>query len=442
MMRNAMVLSMLGVVALAGCAEREPILTGERLNVRDVLETRADPQSDFPEEGRRAIALGAARSNADWPQSGVSPFARTGHAALSASPQPFWAVPVGQGDGRRKRLNADPVVAGGRVFTIDSEHKVQATSTGGAVLWTYDLTPLRDDNVQAQGGGLAAGEGRLYVASGFGTLTALDPASGQEIWTQKLGNTATGAPSVRDGLVYLVSGDSTGWAVEADTGRVRWQVEMTADVNNVAGAPAPAIGDKFVIFAFGSGTVQAVFRQGGLRLWNVDILGRRAGVTVAGVDDVTGDPLIDGTRVFAANHSGRIVALDINNGERLWTTRQGALGPAWPAGDSVFFVSDRNQLIRLDAATGAQIWSTDLPGYEPRRNPNRRRDRSAANHGPILAGGRLWVASTDGGLRAFAPETGALLAEIAVPGGATTRPVVAGGVLYVVSGKGVLHAFR
>jgi hypothetical protein len=37
---------------------------------------------------------------------------------------------------------------------------------------------------------------------------------------------------------------------------------------------------------------------------------------------------------------------------------------------------------------------------------------------------------------------GALVQEIAIPGGATTRPVVANGTLYVVSRKGVLHAYR
>tara|TARA_R100000750_G_scaffold27998_1_gene17835 strand:- start:799 stop:1152 length:354 start_codon:yes stop_codon:yes gene_type:complete len=74
----------------------------------------------------------------------------------------------------------------------------------------------------------------------------------------------------------------------------------------------------------------------------------------------------------------------------------------WPAGDSVFFVTDLNELVRLDSDTGQEIWKRDLPGYEPKRNPNRRRDGSFANHGPVLAGGRLIVASTDG---KFVPST-------------------------------------
>lgn len=439
---KAVLLGLAGAVALAGCDEREVILTGERMNVRDVLQTRADLSASETENTSRAVALAGQSANADWPQSGVSPFARVSHAAYSGGFAPTWSVAIGAGDGKRNRLNVDPIVASGRVYTVSADHIVQATSASGEVLWTYDLTPPRDAAKQGQGGGLAYDDGRLFVASGFGTVTALDPSNGAELWSQRLGATATGKPSARGGVVYVVGGDQTGWALEADSGRIRWQVEGVADVNNVAGGPAPAISDKYVVFSFGTATMQSVFRQGGLQLWNADILGRRNGVAVAGVDDLTGDPMIAGDTIYAGNHSGRFVAFSLADGERLWTARQGALGPAWPAGDSVFFVSDRNQLIRLDAATGEQIWAVDLPGYEPKRKPNRRRDASFANHGPILAGGRLIVASSDGMLRAFSPEDGALVSSVEIPGGATTRPVVAGGTLYVVSRKGVLHAFR
>jgi outer membrane protein assembly factor BamB len=74
-------------------------------------------------------------------------------------------------------------------------------------------------------------------------------------------------------------------------------------------------------------------------------------------------------------------------------------------------------------------------------NP-KRRSEIVAHHGPVLAGGRLHVASNDGFLRSYDPRSGALLSSVEIPGGATSDPVVAGGVLYVVSTKGQLHAFR
>lgn len=433
---------LIGLTVLGACSESEVILPGERFGTREVLQDAALAEPPEPANRAAAAALPGITRNADWAQSPVSPFARTAHPALAQSLRLVMQVGLGEGDTRRKRLNVDPVVAGGRIFTMDSEHKLSAFDRSGNLLWERSMVPGRDAATQAQGGGLAVADGRLYVASGFGRLTALDPATGGEIWAQRLGGTATGAPTAFGDLVYVTSGDSRAWAVEAETGRVRWQSEGVEDINNVAGAAPPALDDKFAIFAFGSGGIQAAFRQGGLRIWSADVAGGRNGVAVATIDDITGYPVIDGDTVYVGNHSGRVVALGLHSGERLWTARTGALGPVWPAGNSVYFVSDRNELVRLDAGTGEKVWKIDLPGYEPVRRPQRRRDTAYVHYGPVLAGGRLVVASSDGLLRSFNPENGALISSVEIPGGATTRPVIADGTLYVVNKSGQLLGYR
>ena len=433
------------VLVLAGCEQRETVLPGERLGVREVLQTRGTTRDIALIGANNAsvpLDMPEAQANADWTQSPVSPFARVTNLGFATGLEPYWSADIGAGDTRRARILADPVADSGRIYTIDSSSRVQATSAGGAALWSASLVPLRESAGDAQGGGLALGDGRLYATSGYGTLTAFDVETGDELWMQRLGSAATGAPSYRDGLVYVTSGDDTGWAIEAEFGRVRWQADGTSDVENVAGAPAPAIGEDLVLFSYGSGAVSAAFRQGGLRRWNADVSGRRTGVALANVDDLTGDPVIAGEAVYAGNHAGRFVALDLASGSRLWTSQMGALGPAWPVGDSLFLVSDRNTLVRLDAGTGDMIWEVELPGWQDRRNPSKGRDAAYANHGPILAGGRLIVASSDGRVRAFNPEDGALLEEAEIPGGATARPIVVNETLYVVSSRGVLHAYR
>ncbi len=442
MQAKFLVAGVLATSMLAACTEREIILPGERLGVREILQEPQGGGADALANVTVSANVPAAVNNPAWAQSHVSPSARTTNATLSANLSPLWSTSIGQGDKRRARIITDPVVADGRIFTIDSAGRVSATSTGGEALWSYSLVPLRDDSGQALAGGLAHDNGRLYVTSGFGTLSAVDAASGQEIWTQKLQATATGAPTVYGGLVYVVAGDSTAWAIEADDGRVRWQSDGLGDIGNVAGAAPPAVNDTHVVFSFGSGAVQGAFRQGGLRLWSADIVGARKGFAIALVDDITGYPVIDGNTVYAGNHSGRVVALNVNSGERLWTAQHGAMDPVWPAGNSVYFVSDLNELIRLDATDGTEIWSVDLPGYEPVRRPQRRRDSAFTNQGPIMAGGRLIVASSDGLIRSFDPTSGDLIGQTEIRGGATTRPVVANGTLYVVSTNGVLHAYR
>lgn len=427
-------------VVLAACGQDDQILPGKRESIRSVLEGDTAAEQATPGNESRPIRLPAVETNANWPQAPGSPSSRTDHPALSTQLTRVWSSDIGAGDGRRQRITAAPVVAGGLIYTLDSETLVTATATNGQTVWEQDLRPPSDPGGQATGGGLAYDDGRLYVSVGYGNLVALDATTGAEVWQQRLDGTASGTPTVFDGLVYLTAGDDRGWAISAEDGRIAWQLTASPDVTNVLGAPAPAIGNGLAVFAFGSGEVQAVFRQGGLRRWDASVRGERLGAALGNVGDVTAEPVIDGNRVYVGNQSGRIVALNLESGARLWTANEGAEGNIVPAGDSIFVVSELNELLRLDASDGSRIWGVNLPRFVTDR-PNRRAE-VVVHHGPILAGGRLHVASNDGLLRSFDPESGALLSSVEIPGGATSDPVVAGGVLYVVSTNGDLHAFR
>ncbi len=430
----------LAAVLLSACGEDDVILPGKRENIRSVLqETEAEPQA-LVENQTRAISLPAAEANSAWPQSYGTPAFRTANAALGTSLTQIWSANIGEGDGRKQRITAAPVVAQGLVYTLDAEAKVTATSTGGAQVWQVDLRPERDGSGQATGGGLAYDGGKLYVSLGYGVLVALNAQTGGEVWRQQLGGTASGSPTVFDGLVYLTAGDDKGWAVSAEDGRIRWTLTASPDVTNVLGAPAPAVSGDLAIFAFGSGEVQAVFRRGGLRRWDASVSGARPGTALGRIGDVTAAPVVSGSRVYVGNQSGRLVALNVGSGDRIWTAPEGAEGNILPIGDSVFVVSELNVLLRLDASDGSRVWGTELPRFV--RDRPGRKSEIVAHHGPILAGGRLHVASNDGLLRSFDPASGALVGTVEIPGGATSDPVVAGGVLYVVSSRGQLHAFR
>ncbi len=426
--------------ALAACGEPDRILTGERLDIRAGLE--ASTEAEAPAEIEiPALRLAAAAPNADWTHRGGSATHRLQHPELGAALTQVFSVDIGQGDGRRVRLTADPVVAGGRVFTLDANATASAVSTAGVLLWQTDLTPPRDGRNDASGGGLAVSDAGVFVSTGFGEVSALDPATGEVLWTQDLGAAGGSAPTVQGDLVYIAARDSRAWAIDATSGRIRWTLNGTPAQQGFSGGAGAAVTDEIAIFPFASGEVLAAFPLGGLRRWSTVVSGERLGVAAATVSDIAGDPVIDGGRVYAANVSGRLAALDVATGERIWTATEGAVSPVWPSGNSVFLVNDMGELLRLSSADGAVLWRQPLPGFV--ENRVRRQKTRFAHYGPVLAGGRLIVASSDGELRQFDPETGALLGSVPIPGGgATTNPAVAGGTLYVVTSRGQLVAYR
>jgi outer membrane protein assembly factor BamB len=191
----------------------------------------------------------------------------------------------------------------------------------------------------------------------------------------------------------VVSRDNRAWAISTDVGRIRWELPSAPAPAFCAGGAAPAVSGGTVVFPFGTGELVAASTETGVRSWATAVAGGRLGVAYSNINDITGDPVISGGTLYAGNQSGRVVALNATSGERLWTATEGSYSPVLATGGSLFFVSDRNELIRLDAANGQRIWGTELPLYV--RDRERRRRAVFTHFGPILAGGRLVVASGD-----------------------------------------------
>ena len=198
---------------MATIGDCEEILPGKREDVRSILDGEAVTASRTAENQTRAIRLPGQTGNANWPQSIGSPSLRTDHPALGTQLARIWTADIGDGDGRKQRITASPVVAGGLIYTLDAESLVTATTLAGQRLWQVDIRPARDKSGQATGGGLAYDDGRLYVSLGYGNLVVLEAATGAEVWRQRLDGTASGTPTVIGGLVYLTAGDDRGFAL-------------------------------------------------------------------------------------------------------------------------------------------------------------------------------------------------------------------------------------
>lgn len=434
-------LTMLALAALTVSAcNREVILPGERLDPLAVFSPDG-PAVEGPAEARAtALSLPAPRANAEWTGRAANPAHDPGHLALGAGTSRIWTADIGQGNDRRHRITADPVVAGGRVFTMDSRARVSATALSGGTAWSRDLTPAGERGDSVSGGGIAYEAGRIFVTTGYGELIALDAASGQIQWRQRLKAPVGGGPVVAGGVVYLTSRDFTGWAVRASDGKVLWQVAGSNAMAGVTGVSTPALRGKTVIFPFASGELLAADAQSGDILWQAQVAGTRTGRAIAVLRDMTGDPVIAGNRVYSGSSSGRIDTFDLASGTREWSAKDGANSPVVVAGGSVFAINDQAQLIRLDAGSGAVIWRIPLPYFTDEKI--KKQDRIYAHYGPVLAGGKLIVTSSDGALRAFDPGSGALVGAGEIPGGAAAAPAVAGQTLYVVTRDGQLSAYR
>jgi outer membrane protein assembly factor BamB len=186
--------------------QRIPVL-GQDTNLE------ADPTlADVP------VTVPAPAANADWPQPGGNPSKSIGHVALGASPARAWSVSIGQGDSAAGRLAAEPVVADGRVYTIDTMARVRAYSADtGAMVWEHQVRGEHSQRETLYGGGVSYDNGRVYATNGAGDIAALDAATGNQVWLVKPGGPLRGAPTIGNDNVWALSQDNQLYALSPPT---------------------------------------------------------------------------------------------------------------------------------------------------------------------------------------------------------------------------------
>ena len=137
--------------------------------------------------------------NEDWPQSGGYPHHAMHHLAAADTLGVRWRARIGSGTDDDGPALATPVIAGGRVFTMDARSLISSfDAETGARVWTADMLPEEDDE-GGFGGGLAVAGGWLFATTGLGHVLALDAETGALQWRHSIGVPVRAPPVVYGG---------------------------------------------------------------------------------------------------------------------------------------------------------------------------------------------------------------------------------------------------
>ncbi len=426
-------------VLLAGCDTwfgkgDDPPLPGERISVLAHQRTvNPDPQAD-----PNSIRLPRPLANPDWPQSGGYANHAMHHLELAARPAPAWRADIGRSASDSRPRLAPPIIAAGRVYTMDSEHVVRAFDAGsGQRIWDVDLADdEEDDDVTI--GGIAFEDGRIVATTGFAKIIALDAATGEELWREKKSAPFHSPPTVRAGRVFAVSIDNTLYALGVHDGGELWKHTAIVETANLLGGAAPAVDSGVVVAPFSSGELVALKVETGQELWSDSLTSARRTDELGALSQIRAAPVIDRGLVFAVSHGDLMAAIDLRTGRRVWDKDLGGLQTPWVAGNYLFMITNENEVVALGREDGRIYWVTPLPAYE---NPEELEDPILWS-GPVLAGDRLIIAGSNGDAMTLSPYTGKVLGIQAMSDPVSVTPIVANRALFLLSDDSELISLR
>ncbi|HPV66751.1 PQQ-binding-like beta-propeller repeat protein [Sphingorhabdus lacus] len=440
-----LLLALAASASLGGCAVLDGVRgdAGKKNNTPtvgnrvDILGTERDMEVD-PALANVAVILPPAVVNEAWAQPGGNASKSPGHVELGQGLSRIWSANV-TGANPRARLAASPVVSDSRVYVVDTTARVTALdANSGAQIWSNALEIDDDGKPSRFGGGVSATSTMVFATNGVGDVAALAADTGALSWKKRPAGPLRGAPTLSNGNVYVMTQDNQIYALRQTDGEAQWNEAGPVSASGIFGVGAPAAAQGTIIAGYSSGELAAYRYENGRSLWT-DTLSRTAmSTSVSTLTDIDADPVIDRGRVFALGKGGRMASYELVTGQRIWEINIAGISTPVTAGEWVFVMTDEARLLCVARSSGKIRWISKLQRYD-----NEEKKKGPISwYGPVLAGGRLIVASSRGNIWSISPAEGTASEVFDLKSPVSLAPIVANNTLYILDDSGRISAFR
>jgi outer membrane protein assembly factor BamB len=306
------------------------------------------------------------------------------------------------------------LVIGSRAAAI-----VSVGTERGQILWATTASGGIDSRARFD-----PARNQVYVGSDDGNFYAVDPTRGRVRWTYHAKGAIEQPPEVSGDSVYFATAADRVVALDAATGKWRWQYEReTPEGFTIHGYSGPRLHGEDLIVGFSDGYLVSLNGGSGELVWARSL----AAVSDQFVD-VDSTPTIIGDTIYASSYSGGLYALDAKDGVVRWRVGIEGVSAVYVTGQRLYFAAPRQGLHAADLE-GHIVWRQGLT-------------QAGDLTSPVVVGPYLVFSGSRAGLFIVDREDGRLL-EIFNPGsGVCASPTLdpKSGRLYVLSNGGALYA--
>jgi outer membrane protein assembly factor BamB len=273
---------------------------------------------------------------------------------------------------------------------------------------------------------IAVADNVAYAAGFDGEVIALNADTGRKLWSVKTNLPLSAGPGVGEGLVVVGSTDGNVIALDAQTGNERWRHRMSGEV-----LATPLVAKSAVIVRTVDGRLVALESGDAKQRWSFDQTVPR--LSLRG----TAPPVATQDAIIAGFDNGRVVAVDITNGDVQWDTAVASAAgrtelerlvdidaPVRVIGDDVFVAGFQGRIAMLARESGQIWWARDFSSYR----------------GFNVEGATIFASNSEGVVVAMRKSDGNVTWEqAALRQRALTAPTIDGNAIIVGDYEGYLH---
>lgn len=350
----------------------------------------------------------------------------------------LWRSSVGNGAGvSGARLR--PAVVDGVLYADSTDGKLVAMdAASGKTLWSKSSRThgwfgwgdkKRKDALYA--GGPAVNGDLLAVGTLDGHVYGVNAKDGGPRWEAELNAEVLTSPVIVADLVVVRTSDGRVYALDAKTGERRWVYDQgTVPLLSLRGNGPLLVANGVLFFGSDDGKLVALRLDNGSKLWEQRLSSGEGRTEIDRLSDVDGAILLDGSTLYGAAYHGNLMAVDGPSGRPLWSHPFSSFGALAASGNAVFGVNDVSQVWAFDKSGGADMWKNDALKYRWLTSP-------------AVQGNYVVVGDMEGYVHWLQIGDGALAGRERLSKKAIrAQPLVVGDTVYVEDVEGHIGAYR
>jgi len=350
----------------------------------------------------------------------------------------LWRSSVGDGAGE-SGVRLRPSVADGVLYADSTDGKLAAIdANSGKTLWSkssrthgwFGWGDKKRKDAMYAGGPVVVGD-LLAVGTLDGHVYGVNAKDGSPRWEAELDSEVLASPAIAGDLVVVRTEDGRVYGLDAATGKRRWVYDQgNVPLLSLRGNGGLLVANGVVFFGSDDGKLVALRLDNGSKLWEQRLASGEGRTEIDRLDDVDGSVLLDGTTLYAAAYHGNLAAVDGPSGRPLWAHPFSSFDSLALGGNAIFGVDDNSQVWAFDKAGGADIWKNAALKYRWLT-------------GPAVQGDYVVVGDMEGYVHWLQTGDGALAARERLSKKAIrAQPLVVGDTVYVEDVKGHIGAYR
>ena len=328
-----------------------------------------------------------------------------------------WRASVGEAE----NYIFTPAVYEGAVYAAGADGRLaRFDAVRGKRVW-------RINTKEALSGGVGADAGLVVVATKKGAVLAYD-LKGKLAWKTQVSSEVLMAPRAAQGVVIVRSGDGKIFALDAKDGKQQWEYRFTLPPLLLRSDSGVIIHRGVVLAGLAAGRVVALNLTNGDVLWEGTLAQPKGANELERITDIAAAPTVGGDQVCAVTFQGRVGCYDFARGTLLWSRDASAYVAVEVDPITVYMSDARSSVFAMDKNTGATVWKQDKLFA---------RQLSA----PVEVGLYLALGDFEGYVHFLDRDTGAFAVRLSTDGsGIQARPVRLGSNLLVQTREGGLYA--